>query len=165
MNSLNITQKRLFIAQTTLNIFILLLLVTTSIITFCILKKISQTEITIVSLLFDLGDVFRASSIWDKLVFFISSAFIIYGALRASMLFYPIFICFGMCTFYTYISLRIIYIFTFPSGCINDTRIIKVCYSSWGLFLFSIIAILCIILKICLKRHRTQKGADSFKKL
>ena len=148
MHSLNTKLKHLFIARIILNVFILVLLITTNIIAFCILKKISQTEITIVSL-FGIGDLFRFSSIWDISIFFISSAFIIHGVVRFSMLLYPIFICSGMCTFYSYTLLKIVYIFISPpSGCIIDIRGIKFCCSLWSLFLFSIIAILCVVFNI-----------------
>jgi hypothetical protein len=145
MGSLNTKLKHLFIARIILDVFILVLLITTNIIAFCILKKISQTEITIVSL-FEIGDLFRLSSIWDISIFFISSAFIIYGVVRFSMLLYPVFICSGMCAFYTYTLLKIAYVFISPpSGCIIDIRGIKFGCSLWRLLLFSTIAILCVV--------------------
>ncbi len=146
MHLSNVAQKRLFIVQKVLNACNLLFLIATSIIIFFILKKVSQTEVTMASL-FDLGGLFRASNIWDNSVFFISISFIIYGTLRFSMLLYPIFIWLEICIFYTYILLRLAYIFIFPSGDVIDASSTKACYALWGLFLFAVITTFCVVLK------------------
>lgn len=153
MFSSSIKLKRLFIEQIILDIFLLTLLFTSNIIAFRILKNISQTEITVVSL-FAVSDIVYASDFWDILIFFISIGFILYGIVRfPTFCFYPIYVCFGMCAFYTYTLLNIAYIFVSPVGCKIDTKNIKLCYSLWGVFLFSTLAILCIIYKMWKSRE------------